>query len=69
MLDMPCYCDDKIKSNEHINEIIDENNENDSLDDNIDALFNGVSDDDESDLDLGKDLWIYGNNTKTTYAY
>ena len=50
VLDMPCYCDEKSNNNDQCDEAFDENDENDSLDENIEALFHGVSDD--SDLDL-----------------
>ena len=56
MLDMPCYCDEaKSETTDHYDDVLDENDENDNLDDNIEALFNGVSDDD-SDLDFNEDI-------------
>ena len=48
---MPCYCDEKSNNNEQFDEAFNENDENDSLDDNIEALFHGVSDDSDVDLD------------------
>ena len=56
VLDMPCYCDEtKSETTDHYDDVLDENDENDNLDDNIEALFNGVSDDD-SDLDFNEDV-------------
>ena len=59
VLDMPCYCDEKSSRNtnyDQFDEVLEEEEENNednfSLDENIEALFDGVTDDSDLDEDV-----------------